>query len=269
MIPVSDRVPLDHACGDVGDEPAGHSHDASEPQRFFFVHLQKTAGTALFRRLRHHFGTAAVYPMPEYQGSPESVLDVDLLVARFEQHRPEVRVVTGHFPLCTADRLGVPFATFTVLREPVERALSFLRHQRREEPRFRGTTLDQVYEDPVCREGLIRNHMVRMLSLSVDEMTDGALTRMTIDEDRLAAASDALERRVDVVGLQERFEEFCDALAGCFGWDLGRPQFANRTPPMQASDDLRARIAADNEFDARLYRFAQALIARRGCVPIS
>src|SRR4029450_4497148 len=122
----SDRMPLDHASGDVGDEPAGRSHDAAEPQRFFFVHLQKTAGTALFVRLPHHFGPAAVYPMPEYQGSPESVLDVALLAARFEQHRREVRVVTGHFPFCTVDRLGVPFATFTVLREPVERALSFL-----------------------------------------------------------------------------------------------------------------------------------------------
>ena len=29
----------------------------SDPPRFFFVHLQKTAGTALFQRLRDHFGT--------------------------------------------------------------------------------------------------------------------------------------------------------------------------------------------------------------------
>jgi hypothetical protein len=262
-------MPPHHSRGDVADQHVWHSDDRAEPQWFFFVHLQKTAGTALFRRLRHHFGTSAVYPMPQYQGSPEAVLDVDLLAERFERHRPEVRVVTGHFPLCTVDRLGVPFGTFTVLREPVERALSFLRHQRREEPRFRGATLDQVYDDPVCREGLIGNHMVRMLSLSVDEMTDGALTQVTVDEARLAMASEALEWRIDVVGVQERFEEFCDALAVRFGWDLGRPQFANRTPPMEASDDLRGRIAADNAFDAGLYRFAQALIARRGCVAVS
>jgi hypothetical protein len=236
----------------------------AEPQRYFFVHLQKTAGTALFRRLRHHFGTAGVYPMPRYQRAPESVLDVELLADRFARHRAEIRVVTGHFPLCTIDRLGVPFSTFTVLREPVERALSFLRHQRQEEPRFRGATLEEIYEDPVCREGLIRNHMVRMLSLSVDEMSDGALTPITVDEDRLACAQDALERRIDVVGLQERFDAFCDALSARFGWDLGKPQFANRTPPMEATDGLRERIAVDNELDARLYHFAEDLTVRRG-----
>jgi Galactose-3-O-sulfotransferase len=234
--------------------------DEVEPQRFFFVHLQKTAGTALFRRLRHHFGTDAVYPMPRYQGSPESVLDVGLLAKRFAQHHADIRVVTGHFPLCAVERLGVPFATFTVLREPVERALSFLRHQRQEEPRFQGTTLEQIYADPVCRDGLIRNHMVRMLSLSLDEMTDGALTQINVDEERLAVACDALEHRIDVVGIQERFEEFCDALARRFGWDLGPSQFANRTPPMEASAELRERIAADNDLDGRLYRFARVLV---------
>ena len=29
--------------------------------RYFFVHLQKTAGTALFKRLRYAFGTEAVF----------------------------------------------------------------------------------------------------------------------------------------------------------------------------------------------------------------
>jgi hypothetical protein len=234
-----------------------------EPQRYFFVHLQKTGGTALFRRLRHQFGTAGVYPMPQYQGTPEAVLDVELLAERFDRHRDEIRVVTGHFPLCTVDRLGAPFATFTVLREPVERALSFLRHQRQEEPRFHGATLEEIYDDPVCRDGLVRNHMVRMLSLSNEEMTDGALTPVAVDEDRLAAAQEALERRIDVVGLQERFDAFCEALAARFGWDLGRRQFANRTPLIEVNDALRERIAADNELDARLYRFARQLSTHR------
>ena len=46
-------------------------------ERYFFVHLQKTAGTTLFRRLKHHFGAAAVYPMPEYQGEVGATIDVD------------------------------------------------------------------------------------------------------------------------------------------------------------------------------------------------
>lgn len=231
-------------------------------RRYFFVHLQKTAGTALFQRLRHHFGTDAVYPQPHHQGTPEAVLDVDLLAERLAR-QDEIQVVTGHFPLCTVDRLPGTFVTFTVLRDPVERALSFLRHQHEEEPRFRGAALEEIYEDELCRDGLVRNHMVRMLSLSSDEMTDGALTPITVDDARLAAARDALEHRVDVVGVQERFDDFCEELELRFGWDLGPPRFANRTAPMDADDALRARIAADNEYDIRLYAFARELVARR------
>jgi hypothetical protein len=233
------------------------------PHRYFFVHLQKTAGTALFQRLRHAFGACAVYPTPEYQGTPEAVLDVDLLVERFMRHRSEVRVVTGHFPLCTVERLPGTFATFTVLRDPVERALSFLRHQREEEPRFRGARLEEIYEEPICRDGLLRNHMVRMLSLSSEEMTDGALTPIAVDDARLAAAQDALEQRVDVVGVQERFDAFCAELEARFGWNLGPPRFANRTAHIDADAVLRARIATDNEYDSRLYDFARDLVARR------
>lgn len=235
----------------------------SAPTRFLFVHLQKTAGTTLFRRLRHHFGPEAVYPMPEYQGTVEATLDVDLAVERFRQHRDQIRVVAGHFPLCTAELLGVEVATFTLLREPVERALSFLRHQRQVAPQFAGAPLEEIYADPLCRDGLVRNHMVRMLSLTIDEMTDGALTQVVVDDARLERAKRNLEQRVDVFGVQEDFERFCDDLSARFGWDLGPPQLANTTEPAEVPDGLRRQIAHDNEMDAELYRHAVGLLAAR------
>lgn len=236
---------------------------ADDGPRYFFVHLQKTAGTALFKRLRHQFGPEGVYPMPQYQGDPDTSIDVDQLIARFSAHRNEIRVVTGHFPLCVSEMLGPDFATFTLLREPVDRALSFLRHQRQEDARFSSSSLEEVYADPMCREGLLRNHMVRMLSLTADEMTDGALTQVVVDDARLERAKENLAGRVDVMGIQEEFEPFCDALAIRFGWDLGEPQFANRTQAIPVDDRLRTRIASDNEMDAELYRFAVDLWAHR------
>jgi hypothetical protein len=159
--------------------------------------------------------------------------------------------------------LDVPFTTFTILREPVARALSFLRHQQQEEPRFREVPLEEVYADPVCRDGLVRNHMVRMLSLRADEMTDGALTPVEVDDERLATAKANLADRIDVMGVQEHFEAFCDELVRRFGWDLGPRQFANRTSPADASAELRNRIRDDNAMDAELYAFASDLWDRR------
>ena len=227
-----------------------------EDPTYFFVHLQKTAGTTLFRRLRNHFGADAVYPTPMYQGDVEATLDVDLLVQRFAKHRDEIRVITGHFPLCTAELLDAEFVTFTLLREPVERALSFLRHQRQVEPRLAGAPLEEIYANPLFRDGLVRNHMVRMLSLTVEEMTAGALTQVLVDDARLERSKENLVERIDVLGIQEEFEPFCDLLTARFGWDLGPPQVTNQTAPVEVPDSLRQRIAADNEMDAELYRFA-------------
>ena len=225
-------------------------------QKFFFVHLQKTAGTTLFRRLKSHFGADSVYPMPQYRGDVAATLDVPLLVSRFAKHRDEIRLVTGHFPLCTTDLLDADFMTFTLLREPVERTLSFLRHQRQVAPEFADTPIEEIYARPLFRDGLVRNHMVRMLSLTVDEMTDGALTQVVVDVARLERAKQNLIERIDVFGIQEQFEPFCDLLAARFGWQLGRAHVANKTQPVDVADSLRQWIAADNEMDAELYRFA-------------
>jgi hypothetical protein len=226
-----------------------------EPERFFFVHLQKTGGTALYQRLRESFGPSAVYPTPEDQGEVAAVLDVDRMVQRFATQRDQVRVVTGHFPLCAAERLGVPFATFTVLRDPVERTLSLLRRRQAADARFQGLELDAIYDDAELRI-IIDNHMVKMLSLTSAAMGPTPLTQpLALDATHLERARQNLEG-IDVVGFQEHFEDFCTALEARFGWDLGPPRFANRTVPQPVPDALRERIASANHLDAELYRFA-------------
>ena len=60
----------------------------------------------------------------------------------------------------------------TVLRHPVDRTLSFLRHQaeRRQRGATEDTPLVEIYEDPFRFRHMIQNHMVRTLSLSPEEM---------------------------------------------------------------------------------------------------
>lgn len=234
----------------------------AEHQRFFFVHLQKTGGTALFQRLRESFGPAAVYPMPEDHGDVRAVTDVAHLIDRFALRHDHLRVVTGHFPLCIAEVLGEPFTTFTLLRDPVERTLSLLRRRKIAEARFHNLELEEIYEDATLQV-IIRNHMVKMLSLTPAEMGPSPLTTSVVfDDARLDLAKRNLAR-IDVVGLQERYEDFCHELTARFGWDLGAPRFANRTAPQPVRDALRDRIATDNAIDAELYRFATELVTTR------
>ena len=229
-------------------------------ERFFFMHLQKTAGTALWRRLKHQFDESSVYPGPGDGELPEAVLSVEHLVERWRARRDGIRIVTGHFPLCTVELLDAQFTTLTLLRDPVERTLSFLRHYRETTPEACDRSLDEIYGDPI-RSELVNNHMVKMFSLTVEEMDEGALTRVDFTGARLVRAKERLSE-MDVVGFQERFEGFCAELTSRFSWDLGPSIFMNRTQPAPASRELRARIAQENALDIELYEFARGLYGR-------
>jgi len=241
---------------------------APDERRFFFVHLQKTGGTALFQRLRDQFGAPGVYPTPDEQGDVRAVTDFDFLVDRLRMHGDRVRVVTGHFPLCAADLLGGGYTTFTVLRDPVERTLSLLRRRQKAEERFHGRDLEDIYTDDSLRD-IIHNHMVKMLSLTADEMSSAPLVMpLDFDRARLEQAKRNLRDRIDVFGLQEHFDDFCAELSSRFDWDLGVPRFANRTQRAPVSEALRERIAEDNRVDGELYAFAVQLWEERRRAPV-
>jgi len=124
-------------------------------------------------------------------------------------------------------------------------------------------TLEEIYADPFRFHGLAHNHMVKMFSLTPDEMSAGMLTHVEFDDLRLERAKQGLAS-VDTVGLQERFEDFCDELSSRFGWDLGPPQVANPSTLVDVDPEFRARIAIDNAADVELYEFARDLVDRRG-----
>jgi hypothetical protein len=234
-----------------------------EPQRYFFVHIMKTAGGSLRRRLINHFGEAAVYPTRGVDGTDPVKLNlsIDHLRERLAARGDDIRVITGHFPLRTTELIDGRFTSLTLLREPVERMLSFLRQQRAIQRSNRGKGLEEIYDDDV--DGLADNNMTKMLALTPAEMRASMFNRVEFSRDHLERAKEALAG-MDAVGLQERFEDFCDELSARFGWRLGEPVTGvNATAPVEIPESLRARIAEDNAFDVELYEFAQQLLASR------
>jgi hypothetical protein len=238
---------------------------SAAPERFFFCHLQKTAGTTLIRRIRSDFPEGAVYPKRDRSGDIERVISVDRLRAAWADRGDSIRVITGHFPLCVTDLLGAEFKTLTVVRHPLQRTISYMRHHRRRTPADRELPLEQVYHGELRFHGLVHNHMTKMLSLTVDEMDAGVLTRVEFTPERLERAKERLAG-VDVVGLQERFEDFTAELSRRFGWSLHDQLAPKQHPPLDLDPSFRDRILADNADDLELYEFAQRLVADRSRV---
>jgi len=242
------------------DSPTEQQH------RYFFLRVPKTAGAALLQRLATQFGESAIYPAMGLDGTDplRLVLSVDHLRERLAARGDEIRVIAGHFPLCTTELIGGRFTTLTLLRDPVERTLSQLRYTRKINRAAGDLPLEELYDDPTRFHALLDNQMTKMLSLRATEARDGAmLTRVEFDRDRLERAKEALAG-IDVIGLQEQFEDFCEELSARFGWRLGEPETVNATAPVEVPESLRARIAEDNAFDVELYEFAGKLLHEAG-----
>jgi hypothetical protein len=236
-------------------------------RRFFVAHMQKTAGTTLRDRLRATFPAEQVYPnASDGRDARVAVISVAHLQQRWAARGDQIRLLTGHFPVRTVELLDAPFVTMTVLRDPVERTLSFLRHQaeRRQRGATENTPLVEIYEDPFRFRHMIQNHMTRTLSLSPEEMRahDGVLTPVPYTAARLELAKESLAG-LDIFGLQDHFEDFCDEVAVRYGLEVGGSLRANTTEPTEVPDGFTDRIAEDNALDMALYEYACALYRER------
>jgi hypothetical protein len=178
--------------------------------------------------------------------------------ARFQQlpaeQRDQVRLIWGaHVEYGLHEHLSVPASYFTLLREPVDRALShyyFAREQRR------------TPEDPSLHEHLAAhveaNLQTRLLAGPQDQ--DEVLS-----PDELLARAQANLRACAVVGLTECFDETMLLLKRVYGWRMPfyeRQNVSVKRPPREAMPTSVVRqIGADNELDVALYALAQELFA--------
>lgn len=214
--------------------------------------------------LRRFFGHDAVYPADHDGDAVERVIDIDNLNARLQVRGDEIQVITGHFPLATAELLEGEYSSFTLLREPVNRTLSFLRHQRTFGSRWDDVDDADIYHHPPLFDGLIHNHMTKMLALRPDEIVEaGGLAAVEMTTAHLELAKENLSH-LAVIGIQEDFPAFVESLNARYRWSLGEPVSANRTSGSAHVQSLREQIASDNELDIELYNYAKELLATRG-----
>jgi hypothetical protein len=240
------------------------------PQRYFFIHVMKTAGTSFVRQLQQQFPAEAVYPCPtiDWIGSHdfEAYINIPRLLALGPQRRAEIRMYTGHFPFYVTEAIDPGMKTLTMLRHPMDRTISVLKHFKRDEPRFRDSSLDEIYDDRTTFRFFVENHQTKVFSLAAEDGEDAINCGLTLDDARFARARTQLGR-IDVLGLTERYDEFCEELRRRFGWWPGGVDTAahsNVSPQGgEASAALRARIEADNAYDFELYELARELVRSR------
>ncbi|MDH4170676.1 MAG: sulfotransferase family 2 domain-containing protein [Acidimicrobiia bacterium] len=233
----------------------------TDTQRYFFLHIMKTAGASFRQHLRLNFTKEERYPNPDVETiSPvEFNVLIDYVIGLPPERHEALRCYAGHFPYMVTTKLPHPVSTFTILRHPVGRVLSYLKQRRLE---LGLASLEEVYEDEFTRRCLLDNHQVKLFSLDEADRPESIMDVIDIDQARFDAACANLDR-VDVVGVTERYDDFCTAIVDRFGWRLGDFPDRRVADPITVPPSLEARIAADNAFDVAFHEYALRLVQRR------
>jgi hypothetical protein len=234
-------------------------------RKYFFIKVMKTAGGTLLQQILANFDRAEVYPYERYDPDLKAAnYDIEYLVGLPPERRQAISVFTGHFPYVAVELLGMELTTITILRDPVERTLSYLRHCKLHHEQHRELVLEEIYEDQFFFPCFIENHQAKQFALTVDDRPQSYMDVLEIDEARLELAKANLTR-VDVVGLRERFDELLAELHDRYGWSPApvKDRNVSREEAQKVPQSFRRRIAADNAADMEFYEFARELSDQR------
>ena len=224
----------------------------------------KTGGTTFVQHIEANFRPDQVYPGVERGADRQSAYYmIDELRALPAERRRTIKAYVGHFPFVASTLIESNPVTFTILREPVGRTVSVLRHYKRHDDRLRDLSLEAIYEDGYVFPMQIHNYQAKLFAMTRDDKLESHLDVIDVDDDRLQLAKSNLER-VEVLGLHDRYDEFVEQMQHRFGWHYA-PVVSLRvsTEDWDVSSAFRKRIASDNAADVAFYEFATQLYERR------
>ena len=258
-------------CRDGHSTHAVSHTDLESDQRFFFLHVMKTGGGSLRQHILANFERDQVYPWRRLDGDLlEANCSLEHLANLPVSRRARIRVFTGHFPFVAVDLLGGDLTTITILRDPVERTISFLRQRKRNNPVHQAHRLEQMYEHPFLFRCFIENHQTKLFALTSQDNPKSYLHVLDVDARRLEIAKRNIES-VDVVGIQDRFDELLSELEQRFGWScaavLSRNVDPGPSPEVPAA--FRRRIAEDNAADMEFFEHARRVCEQRRRSPVA
>ena len=143
--------------------------------QLFFVHIMKVGGTTLARNAAANYPPDQVFPPERDEADPVSGILQYMAVTPFAaldaEHLARLRFLSGHVPLSVAETTCPDATTIVLVRDPVERTLSYLRHCQWRHPEHAELSLEEIYEDEWFFTRFVQDHQVKLLSMTYEEAT--------------------------------------------------------------------------------------------------
>ncbi|MFO7537684.1 MAG: sulfotransferase family 2 domain-containing protein [Chloroflexota bacterium] len=227
-----------------------------------FLHIPKTAGTTLNSIIERQYPPQQIYTLGERV--QESLANYRQLTTAEKQ---QYRLILGHMGFGLHEHVPGPSRYFTVLRQPLERCVSFYyfvqrlsNHYLHEYVHDKSWSLAQFVESGITI--MMDNFQTRLLSGAWAEPAYGACTPAL-----LAQAKQNLQTHFDVVGLTSEFDRTLLLLRHHYGWRniyYVRQNVTEKRPSAHEIDPrTRQLLLAHNQLDMELYQFAQTLFTQQ------
>lgn len=228
-----------------------------------FLHIQKTAGTSLVNMARRHYGDNVISHGDYCTATPDELRKVGF--------------ISGHFGYAYAHPLMAGRYTFTFLRDPVERILSFYYFcHSREHIRFDIYQLARDHDLPgflnICMADpflkmQVWNNQVWQLAYGYTQPEIRKLDDFSVDQ--LLALSKEHLAELSHVGFTETFPEDSDIICKALKFPRRNEKepilMENVTPQRPRFDDLPAAVRGlllkMTELDRELYAHARNIRA--------
>lgn len=233
---------------------------ASAAETLIFLHIPKTAGSTVHTIVRRQFDR-------------DRVVSKDLTTApalhEFEKtppgERAQIKLLLGHMTFGVHDLLPQASTYMTILRDPLARTGSLYHWLRLipEHPYYEAATTMDLKDFVLSGVASIYtdNGQVRFLSRTPN-VPYGSVTKKMLEE-----AKTNIAEHFSVVGLSERFDESLVLSKRRLGWKkpvLYGPRKVNKSRPKKPeSEETRAVVRANNEFDLELYDYVADRLQRQ------
>jgi hypothetical protein len=238
-------------------------YDPKSQERFYFLHIPKTAGTSFQRMLYHVFPQKEIFPnMADLHRNQRQYPTFQQVKDLPQEKLKDVRLLMGHWPAATAQKMPEGTHILTFLREPMARTFSDINHKHPITPHLQ----DLDVNDAIHK---MRN---ALFNVQTRHLADHQLTHTPyhnnfrkIDAKGLQQAKEQLEACA-FFGIKERFDESIVLAERKFAWKFPQRKRLNLAKN-SLSDQLSAESISflkDNmTYDFELYEFALELFEKR------
>lgn len=231
-------------------------------ETIIFLHIPKTAGTTLHHIIDRQYPEKSIFSL-----GPYAQKSIKKFKQMSDEQKARTRMLQGHMGYGLHRFIPHRTQYFTLLRDPIERVISFYYFIRRNEQHYlfdfvetENRSLKEFMESQVTP--MVNDAQVRMISgvwldTPFGECTPGLLESAKVN----------LRDNFAVVGLTERFDETLLLLKRQFGWTnvFYRRQNVTKSRPTKNDlpPDILRSIVDANKLDIQLYEYAQELFEQR------